>query len=62
MGLEEEIEQLLEVERSSRRSEFREKALWSDPEIYEQAAANPEAFWSAQAKELLDWDAEPTEA
>jgi len=40
---------------------FREGALWSDPRIYEEAAADPVAWWTAKAKELLDWDVEPTE-
>jgi acetyl-CoA synthetase len=32
--------------------EFRRRALWSDPAIYERAAADPEAFWAEQAEEL----------
>ncbi len=61
MGLESEIEAMLEVERFAPPAAFKEQALWSDPAIYERAAADPEAFWSAQAKELLDWDVEPTQ-
>jgi acetyl-CoA synthetase len=61
MGLESEIEQLLEIERFEPPAAFKERALWSDPAIYEEAAADPEAFWSAQAKELLDWETEPTQ-
>src|SRR5437588_2561522 len=34
--------------------EFREKALWNDPEIYERAGRDPEAFWAEQAEDL-DW-------
>ena len=30
-------------------------------ELYEKAAADPEAFWLAQTRELLTWDKEPTE-
>ncbi|HVD37333.1 MAG TPA: acetate--CoA ligase, partial [Solirubrobacterales bacterium] len=41
--------------------EFRANALWSDPKIYEEAAADPEAWWTGQARELLDWDVEPSE-
>jgi acetyl-CoA synthetase len=33
---------------------FRTQANWNDPAIYEQAAADPEAFW-AQMAGLLDW-------
>ncbi len=61
MGLEQEIEEMLEVERFEPPAAFREQALWSDPKVYEQAAADPEAWWTAQAKELLDWEAEPTQ-
>ncbi|MGD9695012.1 MAG: acetate--CoA ligase [Thermoleophilia bacterium] len=30
------------------------------PELYERAAADPDAFWLEQAKQLLDWTTEPT--
>jgi acetyl-CoA synthetase len=30
-------------------------------DLYERAAADPEAFWLAQARELLTWETEPTE-
>ena len=30
-------------------------------ELYERAAADPEAFWLAQAKEMLTWSREPTQ-
>jgi acetyl-CoA synthetase len=58
--LERELEELLQVERFEPPAEFRERALWSDPKVYEEAAADPEAWWTAQAKELLDWDVEPS--
>jgi acetyl-CoA synthetase len=61
MGLERELEELLEVEKFEPPAEFRANALWSDPQIYEEAAADPEGWWTAQAKELLDWDVEPSE-
>src|SRR3954469_6874010 len=60
-GLERELEELLEVERFEPPEEFRAQARWSDPKVYEEAAADPEAWWTAQAKELLDWDVEPTQ-
>jgi acetyl-CoA synthetase len=60
-GLEQELERMLEIETFEPPAEFRERALWSDPEIYEEAAADPVAWWTARAKELLDWDVEPTE-
>ena len=33
----------------------------SDPAIYEEAAADPEAWWLRQATELLDWAEPPSE-
>jgi acetyl-CoA synthetase len=61
MNLERKLEELLEVERFDPPEEFRANALWSDPRIYEEAAADPEAWWTAQARELLAWDVEPSE-
>ncbi len=34
--------------------EFKQRANWNDPEIYDRAAKNPEGFWAEQAKNL-DW-------
>jgi acetyl-CoA synthetase len=51
---------MLEVESFEPPAEFREAALWNDPKIYERAAADPEAWWLAQARKLLDWEVEPT--
>ncbi|HEX2266357.1 MAG TPA: acetate--CoA ligase [Solirubrobacterales bacterium] len=61
MGLEQQLEEMLGVERFEPPAEFRANALWSDPKVYEEAAADPEAWWLQQAKELLDWDVEPSE-
>src|ERR1700709_1302520 len=60
-ALEQELEQMLEIETFEPPAEFRERALWSDPKIYEEAAADPVAWWTERSKELLDWDVEPTE-
>jgi len=60
-SLEQQLTELLEVERFEPPEDFREKALWSDPKVYEEANADPEAWWTKQAKELLDWDTEPSE-
>ena len=35
---------------SSRPTEFREQALLNDPAVYEQAAADPQAWWAEQAR------------
>jgi len=59
--MEHELEQMLEIEAFEPPAEFRERALWSDPAIYEEAAADPVAWWTARSKELLDWDVEPTQ-
>ena len=34
--------------------DFKARASWNDPEIYERAAKDPEGFWAEQAKNL-DW-------
>jgi acetyl-CoA synthetase len=60
-SLEHELEAMLEIEKFEPPAEFRERANWSDPAIYEEAEADPVAWWTARAKELLDWDVEPTE-
>ncbi len=60
-GLEQELEGMLEIEKFSSPADFREHADWTDPAIYEEAAADPVAWWTARSKELLDWDAPPTE-
>ncbi len=50
------IESLLEEERRfPPPPEFAAAAVCSDPSIYERAAANPEAFWAEEARQL-EWD------
>ena len=49
------LEALLEESRTFEPSEeFRREAVANDPDIYERAAADPEAFWAGWA-EKLDW-------
>jgi acetyl-CoA synthetase len=60
-SLERELDEMLEIESFDPPPEFRERALLSDPKIYEEAAADPESWWLRQAKEVLDWDVEPSE-
>jgi acetyl-CoA synthetase len=50
--LEDELAELLEVERFEPPQEFREKALLADAAVYEQAARDPLGWWSRQAEEL----------
>jgi acetyl-CoA synthetase len=57
-----DLESMLEIERFEPPAEFRERALWNDPKVYDEAAADPEAWWLAQARELLDWDTEPSQS
>ncbi len=52
--LDRELASLLDVEKFDPPSEFRERALLSDAGVYERAAADPQAWWAAQAAEL-DW-------
>jgi acetyl-CoA synthetase len=59
-NLEQELAELLEVERFEPPPEFGDAALWSDPAVYEEAARDPEAWWMRQATELLDWIEEPS--
>ncbi len=59
--LEARLDSMLEIEKFDPPAEFVEQALWSDPQIYAEAGADPDAWWSAEAKALLDWDVEPTQ-
>jgi acetyl-CoA synthetase len=52
--LERRIEELQEQETFEPPREFRDKALWKDASIYDEAARDPEAFWARQAEDL-DW-------
>ena len=61
-SLEGQLSELLEVESFEPPEEFRSRALLGDPAIYEQAAADPEAWWLEQSKQLLDWTQEPSES
>jgi acetyl-CoA synthetase len=49
-----ELAELLDVEKFDPPEEFRQSALLNDPEVYERAAADPQAWWEQQAGEL-DW-------
>ncbi len=60
-SLEGQLSELLEVESFEPSEEFRSRALLNDPAIYEQAAADPDAWWLEQSKQLLDWAQEPNE-
>jgi acetyl-CoA synthetase len=53
--LDQELGQLLEQETFPPAEDFRERALYSDPSVFEAAEADPEGFWAEQA-EALHWD------
>ena len=53
--IEQELGQLLEQETFPPPEEFRERAVYSDPSIYDAAERDPEGFWAQQA-EALHWD------
>jgi acetyl-CoA synthetase len=66
--LDQELGQLLEQEIFPPPDEFRERAVVSDPSIYDRAEADPEGFWAEQAEGLhwfrkwdrvLDWSNPP---
>jgi acetyl-CoA synthetase len=47
-----QLAELLKVERFAPSEEFRRRALWSDPAVYETAERDPEAWWAEQARSL----------
>jgi acetyl-CoA synthetase len=51
-GLDSELARMLEVERFEPPPSFQENALLKDPAVYEQAAADPQAWWVKQAEQL----------
>jgi acetyl-CoA synthetase len=60
-SLEQELDRMLEIEKFPPPDGFKANANWSDPGIYEEAAADPVGWWTARSKELLDWDVEPSQ-
>ena len=50
------LEQLLQVEKFPPPAGFTARAQVTDPGVYEQAAADPAAWWAAQARERLLWN------
>ena len=50
------LEQLLQVEKFPPPTDCAAQAQVSDPAVYEQAAADPVAWWAAQARARLHWD------
>ena len=53
---EERLEQLLQVRDFPPPAAFAARAKVTDPAVYEQAAADPPAWWADQARQRLDWD------
>src|SRR5215208_6766273 len=66
--IDQELGQLLEQETFPPPEEFRERAVVTDPSVYERAESDPEGFWAEQAEALhwhdkwdqvLDWSNPP---
>jgi acetyl-CoA synthetase len=53
---EERFEQLLQASDFPPSAAFAAQAKVTDPAVYEQAAADPPAWWASQARQRLDWD------
>jgi acetyl-CoA synthetase len=53
---EERLEQLLQAPDFAPPTEFAAQAKVTDAAVYEQAAADPQAWWADQARQRLDWD------
>src|SRR5271169_1962584 len=51
------LEKLLQVEKFPPPADFVARARVRDPAVYEQAAADPAAWWATQARERLHWEA-----
>ncbi len=54
--LEQELRDMLDIERFDPPEHFRKQALIQDDSIYSEADSDPPAWWAKQAKELLDWE------
>ena len=61
-AVERDLAELLEVERFDPPEEFARQANIKDMSVHEEAERDPQGFWLRQAKELLDWETEPTQA
>ena len=60
--VERDLAELLEQERFEPPADFVGQANIKDDSVHAEAERDPAAFWLRQATELLDWDAEPSEA
>ena len=58
---EERLELLLQTKDFPPPAEFAAQAEIVDPAVYEQASADPQAWWAGQARQRLDWDTPFTE-
>jgi acetyl-CoA synthetase len=61
-SVERDLAELLEIERFDPPEGFAGRANIKDDSVHAEAERNPAGFWLEQAKELLDWEAEPTES
>jgi acetyl-CoA synthetase len=58
-NLEQQLEEMLQIEKFDPPEAFREHALLSDPAVYDEAEADWKGWWTKQAK-TLHWFKEPT--
>jgi acetyl-CoA synthetase len=58
---EQRLEQLLQVAGFPPPAGFAARATAGDPAVYEQASADPQAWWAGQARQRLTWDTPFTE-
>src|SRR3954454_3677167 len=61
-SVEQDLAELLEVERFDPPEDFARDANITDEKIFDEAESDPQGFWLRQATELLDWDTEPTQS
>ncbi len=59
-SLEQQLDEMLDIEKFEPPESFREHALLNDPSVYEEAESDWKGWWVKQAKEL-HWFKEPTE-
>ena len=58
--LEQQLEEMLQIEKFDPPEAFREQALLNDPAVYEEAEQDWKGWWVKQAREL-HWFKEPTQ-
>src|SRR3954451_22150884 len=60
--VEQDLAELLEVERFDPPEDFARDANITDEKIFDEAESDPQGFWLRQATEILDWVTEATQS